>query len=109
MEWFRKMCQLCKREHFQDASRTAANFNCFSGLMGEHEMECACAVIVNRAREKGVKVDVLIIRREDFNPVTYDRDGFDDLLRNGWLLSRGEGYVIDPQLAQRIRSRIPSA
>lgn len=106
-----RRCTLCQREHVVRVDKIEASFNCFTGLMGETEMECALAVMVNKARERGGKVAGIRFKREDFSPEGYDRDGFDSLLANGWLREScfKMEYWARGDLLRRLHSRIPFA
>lgn len=106
-----RRCNLCGREHYVDVRQTLASADCFTGLMGSTEMECALAVIVNKARRNGCQVERVVVEEKDFpGEHSYERDGFRDMIDHGWLVHfEGNGWYPDPLLVKRLHKRIPNA
>lgn len=106
----RRTCDLCRREHYVRIDRTEASNSCFTSLMGHTEMECALAVIVNKARRSGCRVADARFCRDEFSPDGYERDGFDELIAYGWISEVTAGiYQAGQELLRRLHSRIPNA
>lgn len=82
----------------------------FVGLMGMCEMECAIAVIVNKAKRVGCYVEHVHFADSEFDSANYERDGLAELIGHGWLLAVDDHeYKVTPELLRRIQQRVPNA
>lgn len=84
------------------------------GLMGQCEMECAAARILNIAKERQCLFPDVVVKRSDMMPSDdNEQDGFVDLVGYGWLEAYGNEkehqYRPTMGFVARIRKRIPTA
>lgn len=82
--------------------------NDFLGLMGQSEMECAVAVIANKANNLHIQFkDVTFTSHSDFKDDGFERDGFYALLDNAWIENIGS-HIWKPSkaLVERVTPRL---
>lgn len=82
------------------------DFNDLAGLFGMMEMEAGIADLLNLSCERGVKLSELCFLPED---LTSDRDAFEELRENGWLMETVNGYRLISAAVARVRTRFPEA
>lgn len=75
------------------------------GMFGMTEIESGVADVMNKARADGCSLADVRFERAD---LVSDKDAFDEMRVNGWLVVSGGQYRLDGAAVKRVHKRYPN-